>query len=375
MVDYLVAGASSIEDIARFIDVSRNAGITVLLVENEGMWHHVPATHQGSVIRSQEIPVSGVPVIPLNEFWVSRAIQAEVENISPHALLASRSKHYLSTILEQNGVPALPRRFIEEIPPPGPLRYLARLDTGYSGYGIIRHSEAGPFDVKAIRRAVKSNTSATMRDILGENQVRVVVEDWLEGEEYSADVFVNNGRVVLLRLFRKIVSWINGRPVCDSYIAMPKNTILQSALDEWCAVLFSTRCISFGQFDFIVTNGRPLLVDFSCRIGGGLDSIKRFSAIPSYIAMALAGLSPHFHQYAVQKNVVAHRAGKLTHFELPKINHGQVTLHKQLGDLLPENNGSANARIADICFAANDFEDALAISKQLNQGIKIDVCD
>src|SRR5690606_8030623 len=140
-----------------------------------------------------------------------------------------------------------------------------------------------------IRRAVRGDVSASMRSVLGNDEARVVVEDWLEGEEYSADVFVNRGHVTVLRMFRKVVSWIHGRPVCESYIAVPDNIALNSAVDEWCAALFIAGDSSFGQFDLIVVGGHAMAVDFSCRIGGGLGAIKRFSGVPSYIAMALSG--------------------------------------------------------------------------------------
>ncbi|MFP3671219.1 hypothetical protein SB717_39755, partial [Priestia sp. SIMBA_032] len=76
-------------------------------------------------------------------------------------------------------------------------------------------------------------------------------------------------------------------------------------IDDWCAALFSAHCVSFGQFDFIVADGQAVAVDFSCRIGGGLDAIKRYADIPSYAATALAGRKPYFSPFIVQKNLVA----------------------------------------------------------------------
>jgi len=375
MIDYVVAGAASIEDISCFLNVTRQAGITVILVENEAMWCQIPVRHRAWVVCSNEIPDAMAPLIPLNEFWVSRAIRAGVANISRHALQASRSKHYLSLRLSQCGVHALPRRYIEDIAAPGPLRYLARLDAGYSSYGIVRDIEAGHFDAQMIRRSVQSAASDTLRSVLDENRAKVVVEDRLEGEEYSADVFVGHGQVILLRLFRKTVVWINGSPVCDSYIAVHGDVSLHEAINDWCAALFSGSCISFGQFDFIVAGGRAVPVDFSCRIGGGLDAIKRFAGIPSYIAMALAGHQPCFPQFTVQKNLVARRSGRLAYIDWSAVDQGKVTVRKQAGDLLPENICSANARIAEICFAARSLEDALVTAAQLDERVTINVRD
>jgi hypothetical protein len=373
MHDYVVAGASSIEDIPRFLAVTRNAGMTVLLVENAAMSEHIPVQHRALVSYRENIPSTCAPVIPLNEFWVSRAIQAQVPNISPHALRASRSKHYLSGRLAACGMRALPRRYLEDMTEPYPDRYLARLDTAYSGYGIVRYVEAGDFNPIAIAQIVQADASATLRTVLNENATRVVVEDYLNGEEYSADVFVLHGRPVVLRLFRKIIIWIGGRPVCDSYIAVPHDPVLCTTIYRWCAALYSDNCISFGQFDFIVVDGCTIAVDFSCRIGGGLNSIKRFAGIPSYTALALAGEALLFMPFIVQKNVLATCPGRLTNFSCRLPQGYRVTIHKQVGDLLPKNISSANAKIADICFAGHDLNDAVATAKALDNKMNINV--
>lgn len=374
-IDYVIAGASSIEDIPRFVEVAEQAGLAVLLLENESMWRTVPVAHQRWITRGETIPCGAAPVIPLNEFWVSRAIQTGVHNISHHALRASRSKHYLSARLRECGLPAVPRRYLEDIAAPGPARYLARLDAAYSGYGIVRHVEGGSFDADRIRRAVQGDASASMRSVLGDDQARVVVEDWLEGEEFSADIFVDRGKVAILRMFRKIMAWTNGRPVCDSYIAVPESTDLNSAVQQWCAALFGAGDSSFGQFDIIVAGGHAMAVDFSCRIGGGLGAIKRFARVPSYVATALSGRPPSFAPFCVQKNIVARRGGRLARIESSIPDNFEVTLHKRAGDLLPTNLCSANARVAEVCFAARDLADAVATAARLDKDVMIHVHD
>lgn len=375
MPDYVVAGASSIEDIPQFVAVATQAGMAVLLLENAAMSEHIPIQHRALVTCSEDIPHTRAPVIPLNEFWVSRAIRAGVGNIAPHALRASRSKHDLSARLAACGLHALPRRYLEDVAAPYPDRYLARLDAAYSGYGIVRHAEAGRFEPMAIARMVQADAGCGMRAVLDEDAARVVVEDYLDGEEYSADVFVRQGRAVVLRLFRKIVAWIGGRPVCDSYIALPHEADLCAVIHDWCAALYTAGCTSFGQFDFIVVDGRAVALDFSCRIGGGLGAIKRFAGITSYAALALAGGKPSFTPFAVQKNVMARRSGRLANFACLLPQAYQVTVHKQAGDLLPENICSANARIAEICFAARDMDDAAAMAQALDDKVSIDVHD
>ncbi|MFZ4874535.1 hypothetical protein ACL9RI_05600 [Janthinobacterium sp. Mn2066] len=375
MPDYMVAGASAIEDIPQFLAVTRHAGMDVLLLENASMSAHIPAPHRSLVRCVDDIPGIHAPVIPLNEFWVSRAIRASVANIALPALHASRSKHSLSARLAACGLYALSRRYLEEVSEPYPTHYLARLDSGYSGYGIVRHVEAGRFDHTVIARMVQGDASSSMLAVLGDDTARVVVEDYLEGDEYSADVFVYRGRPVVLRLFRKIITWIGGRPVCDSYIAMPHEPALCATIHDWCAALYSTSSTSFGQFDFIVVGKRTILLDFSCRIGGGLGAIKRFAGMASYAALAMSGGTPAFKPFTVQKNVFAHRPGYLTDFDCALPPGFQVTLHKQRGDMLPHKLCSANARVAEICFATHDLENAISTAKILNNKVTINVHD
>lgn len=373
MPDYVVAGASAIEDIPRFLAVVGQAGITVQLLENAAMLAQVSAPQRALVDCSEDLPLTRAPVLPLNEFWVSRAIRAGVANIAPHALRASRSKHYLSARLAACGLPALPRRYLEHVAEPYPVRYLARLDAAYSGHGIVRHVEAGAFDPAALARLVQAGAGPAMQAVLDADAARVVVEDYLDGEEYSVDVFVRHGRPLVLRLFRKIVAWIGGQPVCDSYIAMPHDRVLCTAVHDWCAALYGADDTSFGQFDFIVADGRAVAVDFSCRIGGGLEAIKRFAGVASYVGQAVAGAAPAFAPFTVQKNVLARRPGRLARLDCRPPRGCEATLLKQAGACLPANLCSASARVAEICFAAPDLEAAVAMAQQLDDKVTIDV--
>lgn len=375
MYDYVIAGASSIESIPQFIAVTNQAGIAVLLVENAVMLKHIPVQDRELVICCEDLPDTCATVITLNEFWVTRAINARVANISPHALRASRSKHYLSARLADCGMYALSRQYLEDMTAPYPDKYLARLDAAYSGYGIVRHLESGRFDPVTITQAVQSGASATMLAVLDDDIPRVVIENYLEGEEYSVDVFIRQGQPVVLRLFRKIVVWVDGRPVCDSYIAMPHDQDLYAVICGWCKALYSSSCTSFGQFDFIVSNGQAIAVDFSCRIGGGLGAIKRFAGVTCYVAEALTGCTSSFTPFTVQKNILAYSPGRLKKFEHKLPQSYQVTIQKQAGDLLPDNISSANARIAEICFSANNMDDAAVKIQIINDQVSIQIHD
>lgn len=375
MPDYLIAGASSIENIPLFLETITRAGLSVLLVENAPMLARIPVEHRSLVICRDDLPDTGMPVVPLNEFWVSRAIRANVANIAQHALRASRSKHYLSARLAACGLPALPRRYLEEAAEPYPNRYLARLDAAYSGYGIVRYVEAGCFEPMSISRAVRKNVTSAMSVVLDDDAARVVVEDYLDGIEYSADVFVHQGRPAVLRLFRKTVDWIRGMPVCDSYIAVPHDPVLLAAIHDWCAVLYSSDCTSFGQFDFIVSDGSAFALDFSCRIGGGMGAIKHFAGLDNYTALALSCGRPSFVPYTVQKNVIFPKPGRLADFNCQLPQSYQATIYKAPGDFLSDNVASASARIAEICFAASHLESAIATARALDDKVSVNVHD
>lgn len=337
------------------------------------MFHKIPSEHRSIVDRSEQLPEERALVIPLDEYWVSQAIKSRIANISVAALRASRSKHYLSERLSQYSLDFVPRMYLEQATHPFPQEYVARLDAAYSGYGITRHVEAGPFDQTAISRTVLGDVSDSLRHVLGSGESRVVIEAFLDGDEHSVDVFVHQGQVKLLRLFYKTVSWIRGKPVCDSYIALPISPQISAAVHKWCNALFSPQCTSFGQFDFIVARDRVIPIDFSCRIGGGLAAIKKFSNISCYITSSLFKEVPSFRPFTVQKNVVCAKPGVIVGMRWNLPENYQNTIHKQCGDRVPENISSANARIAEICFSARSLEDAVQLSRQIDDMVVIDV--
>lgn len=374
MPEYVLAGASCIEDIPYLLDAADRVGASVCLLENGAMYDHIPAPHRHLVTRAESLPDLPDLVLPLNEFWVSQAGLRRVSNIPTSALCASRSKHYLSERLAQWGLHHQSRRYLDAQAPPYPTHYLARLDAAYSGYGIVRHIELGEFDPERIAVAVLAQETASMRTMLGGATARVVVEDYLQGDEFSADVLVRNGHTEVLRLFRKIVVWKNGRPVCDSYIAMPMASASTEEIRRWCHALFGDQATSFGHFDFIVAHGRMIPIDFSCRLGGGMDAIKQYAGIRCYAAAALFNAPAFFPPYTVQKNIVLTGGGHITGVQCSVPEGYRPTLRKRAGDLVPPNTGSANARIAEVCFSAQDLQDAMARAEQLDRMVVADVC-
>jgi hypothetical protein len=375
MYDYIVAGASLLEDVPRFVDVLKNSGVSALLLESCSMSEDLPLEWRPLVNICEKLPDVTAPVIPLTEYWLTQAIQRKVANIDTIAMQASRSKYYVSKVLSEAGLRTLHRRYLEDITPPFPDRYLARLDAAYSSHSILRYVENGPFNPAIITKKVKGDAGGSMHTILDIAENRIIVENYLLGEEYSADVFARRGQITVLRIFMKVVTWTNGRPLCDSYIAVPCNDAISSSIRDWCQVLFGSNCTCFGQLDFIVNEECPFLIDFSCRIGSGLDAIKRFAGLSSYVGLALCDKEVAFAPYMVQKHIMPDRQDRLSGFRYDLPSKFEVTVHKATGSVITNNICSAAAKIADICFFATDLNDAKDQARSLNSRISLVIDD
>lgn len=217
----IFAGAAAIDNIDIFVNLLHEKGVDFLLIENASMFDSIPAEHRHHVTQLESFQYNGEIFIPLNEYWVSVAKDCQIKNISEHALLASRSKSYLSTLLQNNNLSHVSRYSLDEPPELFPERFIARPDAGYSSYGVVSYKDLGKFDKDAIIKAVRSSTSSSMAEVLSDDRKQIVIEDYLEGDEYSVDVFFKQGEVKILRLFYKLISWINGKPVCDCYVSIP----------------------------------------------------------------------------------------------------------------------------------------------------------
>lgn len=374
MSKVVIAGASCIDEIKAFIQLTSHISTKFILIENEFMHAQLSPEDQLHVINTNTFKYNGEIFIPLNEYWVSKAQKYKAVNISKNALRASRSKHFLSKLLSQHGVSCPKRYFLDELPKQVPTKFIARLDAGYSGYGIASYQTLGKFDKETIQKSVLQSSSLSMESVLSIDNNRIVIERYLEGSEYSADVFVEKGNIKIIRLFYKIIRWVNGKPVCDSYISVPLNKKFSHSISRWCQILFGNYSTSFGQFDFITAKDKIYPIDFSCRIGGGLHSIKRFSSTESYLFNAIYSNKSFFQPYTCQKNIISQKSGFFQGMNLSIPFCHDVFEHKKKGEPLKGNISSANARIADICFYANSFKQAVKQLRNINNMVTLNVC-
>ncbi|MCE7729345.1 ATP-grasp domain-containing protein [Vibrio campbellii] len=371
MTKIVIAGASDIDDLESFVQSTSAMNAEFVLIENEFMFSLIPPEFQVYVTKTQEYDYTNEIFLPLNEYWISKAIAYNVSNIKSTALSASRSKFFLTQVLREEGLACVQRYFLDDAPEDGLTQYIARLDAGYSSYGIASYKQLGCFNKDKIFNAVHVPASSSMHNVLNVEANKIVVENYLEGKEYSADVFVDKRNVKILRLSYKKVEWIQGKPICDTYITVPVTNELRSAITQWCSALFGHTSVSFGQFDFIVTDQGSIPIDFACRIGGGLSALKQFTRHKSYIYHALYAQGGYFAPYACQKNIITQQVGVVERIEysIPK-DHLLVEQIK-VGERLHDNLASSNAKVAAVCYQSEDFNTALEYSKELGKGVAV----
>lgn len=369
----VIAGASCIDKLRLFVRSNSYDTRNIILIENDSMYKQLSPEDQLQVVDTNDFDYGGEIFVPLNEYWVSKALQYQVVNISKIALMASRSKYFLSKVLRENGILCPQRYLFDEMPAKVPKRFIARPDAGYSGYGVSNFQTSGRLDKRKVKDTVLRSLSPSMMAVLSINDNKIVFERYLEGNEYSVDVFVENKKIKITRLFYKVVKWLNGKAVCDAYISVPLNKNFLQVISKWCQVLFGSASTSFGQFDFIETEGKLYPIDFSCRIGGGLDSIKSFSSSESYFSNAMNSIHPFFQPYTCQKNILSKNNGFFKGMSLSIPFVYDVYKHKQIGERLGSNISSANARIAEICFCANSFEQAIQRLHNMSNEVTLNV--
>ncbi|MCG8148608.1 ATP-grasp domain-containing protein [Moraxella sp. PS-22] len=358
----ILAGAAALKNIDILVNDFNNHGLEVIVIENDEMFQNIEVPNQSFVIKTQVIPVKrDCFIIPLNEYWVTQAIKNKVANISDRALTASRSKMMLSHYLKKANLNYVDRFYLasEHKIDDLPTDFIARLDSAYSSYGIFRNFNANLTSVKEVIELVLKDNRSTMNLILGVEVPKIVIEEYIEGQEYSTDILFRNGKVEILRVTQKIITWHEHKPVCEAYVT-PKyiSAHIYDAIKQWCLVLFNESDYSFAHFDFIENSEGLYPLDFSCRLGGGLNSLKDFSGIQCYVAQALLGKPIVFTPLSVQKNLITEKEGEITQLFSRFNPKHHVIWYKKLGDKLVSRIGSANARIGEVCFKATSISQA-----------------
>lgn len=306
-----------------------------------------------NLIKVKEKIVNEKFVVPLNEFWVSECIRTKRGRISEKALLASRSKYKLAKILCKDNIACCNcyRNFheLKEIIDQGS-KVLLKPEGLYSGHGIKIVSKE---NVKNINEYIKQakNLKKETKKVLGIKNTKCLFMEYIEGTEYSADIFWYFGQISVVRLCKKYIAIINYVPCVIAYQVVEITEEIMGCINRWMKVLFTDADLSFAQFDFIIdkNNKRIIPIDFSCRLGGGLKLLLMSTGINFY-KNAILGK-----KYSVnttngiwtQFNYLPGRKGKIKKNYL-ELLPGNAKIYKHINDIVTDEFASCNNRIATV---------------------------
>ena len=226
-------------------------------------------------------------VIPITEFWISYCVKTHQCLISQKALLSSRSKKYFYELLNSSGIDSVQQFTNEQAEQAlnSGKSVIVKPEGLCSGLGILVVTPQKKDKLNEyIRQALSINTkNMKLMELKNEN---CIITEYIQGTEYSADIFYYNGIVTVVRVCRKKIIIINDKPCTAVYQIIKPDKIIVSKLTEWANALFEKDNISFGQFDFIETEECGTVhivpIDFACRVGGGLTELLRETGTNPY---------------------------------------------------------------------------------------------
>ncbi len=282
----VIAGASFPAGVLELGDVARRHGFMPLYLDHE---HHAARIEKGlpslrfAVGLPEDVSQQSGLFLPMLESWVS-----EARKVSPRSKLRcdreaafiSRSKLKLSLKLAQAGVASVERSQVETLEQAleaaGKYGYPAVLrgDTGYSGRGVwIADS---PAQLQTYWRMLFEERATAdfveMRNIMDSTDVKVVVEPWLGGDEWSIDCITGPAGVQLIRVCQKATAIVAGRPISLGYHLIASTDLLaelRRVVPSWISAIFHSDTISFACFDVRRhPNGQLVPLDFAARLGG-----------------------------------------------------------------------------------------------------------
>ncbi len=375
---WIFGGASSIARIDIFVANMKQHGINPILLETENLFSSIQNKYKKFVISGGSIPYTNSVFIPLNEYWVTKAYEASIQNISTNAFKASRSKIYLSKLLSDHKLDYVKRDYLDDIRTLPFCDFLVRIDSGFSGYGIATFNGSSKTNTTTIKNILLSKTSSNMENILGVVEHKYVIEKHLSGDEYSVDIFKFKQKTTILRVCIKSVQWILGAPCTVNYTTIPISDSLKNVINSWVDAIFNEKDISFAHFDFISQNGQFLPLDFSCRVGGGLQNLTRHSFTGCYISSPILNMLHNqkkmvLKPFVSQFNVISEVDGifKVIYCSLDYPHYMYIL--QNIGDYLFGNRGSASRRIAEIIYKANSLDESLKIEYRILQSIQLEI--
>lgn len=353
MEQIVLAGASFVFGLDEIREVFLNIEIEVSFAEVPYMLKYQKIPEKEKIEFTEKIPKNKI-VVPLSEYWISECIKNSNCRISKNALLASRSKKKLYSLLSSFNVPKIfdsiqqAKNFVNQTGK----NIIVKPDGLFSGYGI---KIAGKENIDEVEKFIfnarnVNNRALKLFEIENNN---ALVSEYIFGKEYSADIFYFKGKISLVRLCKKEIVLIHGTPCTAVYQLLNPTTEIKSVLEKWCGALFEKENISFGQFDFIEDHdGDFVPIDFAPRVGGGIEELLKCCKKNVYADSVLnisnqneTGNFSSDENYLSQFNYLPTKSGKIFNDNYELIS-GEKIVYKHKGDFVPECPSSSASRIA-----------------------------
>lgn len=349
MEKIVIGGAAFIFGLGELKEAFEGLGYQVSFIEAPFMNDYTEIEEKNLVHFAADLEDDSI-LIPMSEYWITKAMENKRASISKKALKASRSKVYFSKLMKENGekVPSIVsveeacEGFLEG------KKYIVKPEGLYSGYGV-RLVESKTDLENALEKCAGVKTHSLK--LFGINNKTPVIWENIEGREYSADCFIYGGKMEVVRVCKKIITLIHGNPCTAAIQLIPCTEKIQSALEKWNSILFDKNDISFSQFDFIDEGDNLVPVDFACRVGGGMADLLKMAGNPYASAVKkMAGgeenlTNVNVHGYPTQLNYLPVKSGKIKDLSFETLTK-KTLYNKKIGDFVPESPSSVASRIA-----------------------------
>lgn len=357
MQQIVLAGAASVFGLSQIKEAFRSLEVEVFFAEVPYMKKYQDIAEKEKIEFCEKIP-QGKSAVPLSEYWISECIKGGNCLVCKKALKAGRSKKFFYSLIEKKQrVPEIfssldeARKYIESTGG----KLLVKPDGLFSGYGIkiVRQENCSSLETYLFNAAHMRNRALKLFSVQGGN---VLLSEYIDGTEFSADIFYFKGRMSVVRLCKKDIAVIHNTPCTAVYQLEDCSLQVKEHLKKWAEAVFEADDISFAQFDFIQTKEDEFVpIDFSPRVGGGLHELLKNCGKNPY-ASAVRSLSENSSSENQKKKNV--EGLMLTQFNYLPTKSGIICndsynllpgisyIFKQAGDFVPECPSSAASRIA-----------------------------
>lgn len=362
----ILAGAASVNDYQKILKAFSDIGFNASFIEVPFIKKYIKSKDENLITWTKELNNKDI-IIPLSEYWISQCIKNKQYSISNNALKASRSKKFLYNLFSSFNIPS-PKIFntikeAQDFIIEQNKKVIVKPEGLFSGYAVKVVDKENLCNLKTFFENASNVHNNALKLFEIENTNSLITE-MIYGNEFSADVFLYNGRISIVRITKKIVVEIHGTPCTAICQLVPCSDDFFLQISKWCKALFCKNDISFAQFDFIQTEDNILIpLDFACRVGGGMNEL--FNEYESNVyADAVLGKQYALKDkngYLSQFNYLPTKSGVISN-ENYNLQEGKQFIYKHKGDFVPESPSSIASRIAVVVKNAS-----LATSKDADQ--------